>query len=258
MACPVLGERSIVHRLRSLSMSELSRRRRWLGRTFVGVGALALPLTASISYAAANAEPTPPVHPAPPAPPAPLSAELPPQPPAPAVAGPALREAKTLVQRDERAEREPRVREFGLRREGAPPMPAMPSFDFEAWGSQTDAEFEARMEEFGRAMEKWGEEFGEKFAAQAEAQALAWADAASRAPEVVQSCDPNERRAMTTADGRPRIVICEREITARAQAGALAGLRGARAAIAPNPRMSGDVQREILEDLDSEIARIES
>ena len=56
MACPVLGERSIVHRLRSLSMSETSRRRRWLGRSLIGASALALPLTASISYAAAHAD----------------------------------------------------------------------------------------------------------------------------------------------------------------------------------------------------------
>ena len=266
MACPVLGERSIVHRLRSLSMSELSRRRRWLGRTFVGVGALALPLTASISYAAANAEPTPPTPPASPVPPAPLSAELPPRPPAPpgapaaaaAVAEPGSREVRTIVLRDGQTGREPPVREFSLRRDGALPMPTMPRLDFDASGNPVDAEFEARMEEFGRAMERWGEEFGETFAAQAEAQALAWVDAANRAPEVVQSCDPSERRALTTADGRPRIVICEREITARAQAGALAGLRGARAAIAGNGRMSGHVQREILEDLDSEIARLES
>ena len=46
MACPVLGERSIVHRLMSLSMSEMSRRRRWFGRALVGASALALPLTA--------------------------------------------------------------------------------------------------------------------------------------------------------------------------------------------------------------------
>ena len=54
MACPVLGEASIIHRLRSLSMAEPSRRRRWAGRSVVAAAALALPLTASISYAAAE------------------------------------------------------------------------------------------------------------------------------------------------------------------------------------------------------------
>ena len=93
MACPVLGEKSIIHRLRSLSMSETTRRQRLLGRTLIGAGALALPLTASISYAAsadvpeppapppAPAAPVAPVPPVPPAPPAPPAAPLPPEPP---------------------------------------------------------------------------------------------------------------------------------------------------------------------------------
>src|SRR5690606_21003113 len=36
MACPILGEKSIVHRLRSLSMSDISRRRRIAGRLLLG------------------------------------------------------------------------------------------------------------------------------------------------------------------------------------------------------------------------------
>jgi beta-lactamase regulating signal transducer with metallopeptidase domain len=52
MACPVLGEKSIIHRLRSLSMSHMSPRRRLAGRALLAAGVLALPLTASISYAA--------------------------------------------------------------------------------------------------------------------------------------------------------------------------------------------------------------
>ncbi len=52
MACPVLGEKSIIHRLRSLTMTDVSSTRRKLGLAAIGAGALvALPLTASISYA---------------------------------------------------------------------------------------------------------------------------------------------------------------------------------------------------------------
>lgn len=51
MACPVLGDKSIIQRLRSLNMSEISHRRRLAGRIMIAAGALALPLTASVSYA---------------------------------------------------------------------------------------------------------------------------------------------------------------------------------------------------------------
>ena len=53
MACPVLGDKSIIHRLRNLSMSELSPRRRTAGRVSLAAVFLAVPLTASISYATA-------------------------------------------------------------------------------------------------------------------------------------------------------------------------------------------------------------
>ncbi|ANC50421.1 hypothetical protein CP97_14735 [Aurantiacibacter atlanticus] len=51
MACPVLGEKSIIHRLRSLTMRDISTRRRRIGIAAITTTALALPLTASISYA---------------------------------------------------------------------------------------------------------------------------------------------------------------------------------------------------------------
>ena len=51
MACPVLGDKSIIHRLRSLSMSDISPRRRLAGRAAIASAFLAIPLTASICYA---------------------------------------------------------------------------------------------------------------------------------------------------------------------------------------------------------------
>lgn len=73
MACPVLGDRSIVHRLRSLAMSDISSRRRWAGRALLAAATLALPLTGSISYA--RSDRLPPVTSVPPAP---MSAPTPP------------------------------------------------------------------------------------------------------------------------------------------------------------------------------------
>lgn len=52
MACPVLGEKSIIQRLRSLTMADISPRRRIAGRAALVAGLLALPLTASFTYAA--------------------------------------------------------------------------------------------------------------------------------------------------------------------------------------------------------------
>nr|WP_137678232.1 M56 family metallopeptidase [Parerythrobacter lutipelagi] len=85
MACPVLGDKSIIHRLRSLTMSDISPRRRTAGRALMAAGLLALPLTATITYASAPAAPAAPaaplsslapgavpVPPAPPAPPLPM------------------------------------------------------------------------------------------------------------------------------------------------------------------------------------------
>ena len=87
MACPVLGDKSIIHRLRSLTMSDISPRRRLAARALI-VGALAaLPLTASISYAESLAAPEPPAPVAAPAAPdapaspdAPLAPDAPPEP----------------------------------------------------------------------------------------------------------------------------------------------------------------------------------
>lgn len=54
MACPVLGETSIVHRLRNLTMTETTIKRRRAGRFLLSGAALALPLTATVGYAAAE------------------------------------------------------------------------------------------------------------------------------------------------------------------------------------------------------------
>ena len=83
MACPVLGDRSIVQRLKSLTMADISARRRWSGRLLLAGAALALPLTGSISYAQSEpaSPPAPPAPVAPLTPPAAVAAPTPPTPP---------------------------------------------------------------------------------------------------------------------------------------------------------------------------------
>lgn len=87
MACPVLGEKSIIQRLRSIKMNNHSTRQRVVGRGLLAAALIAMPLTATISYAeTAPDAPTPPSAPiAPNAPAAPL-APVPPVPPAPPAA----------------------------------------------------------------------------------------------------------------------------------------------------------------------------
>jgi len=51
LACRILGEKSIIHRLRTLTLAEVPTARRRMGLLTVMAGVVALPLTASISYA---------------------------------------------------------------------------------------------------------------------------------------------------------------------------------------------------------------
>jgi len=64
IACPVVGEASVVHRLRSLTMTDPTPTRRTIGRLLLAGAALALPLTASVTYAAAQDAAAPPAPPA--------------------------------------------------------------------------------------------------------------------------------------------------------------------------------------------------
>src|SRR5690606_19572143 len=139
----------------------------------------------------------------------------------------------------------PVVRQFTLRRDGTAPMPApAPRVrQFQFHGDPSDPEFQKRMEQFeremeqwgeeyGRTMEEWGREFGEQQGARARALAMI-------APEVIQDCREGEQRRTTTAEGRTRIVICQRDVVRSART----GLRQAREAIARNSAISEDVRR---------------
>ncbi|GGC18240.1 hypothetical protein GCM10011371_02220 [Novosphingobium marinum] len=84
MAGPLLGDKPIITRLKSLATGDVSPRRRAFGRTLLAGSALALPLTATVTYAAiespvAPEAPVAPVAPAAPgvAPVAPLAPDAP-------------------------------------------------------------------------------------------------------------------------------------------------------------------------------------
>jgi len=256
MACPILGEKSIIHRLRSLSMSDVSRRRRILGRLLFGAAAVAVPLTASVSYAQAD-------------PSAVEEVDIAPSAAAPGDEPDVRREVRVIRVDKDRAEGaegedgEGDVHVFRLRREGDAPLAEgeRRSFVFRH-GGELSEEQRKKFEEMALEWEKKGAEWTaragefEALAREHEGRALAMA---ARAPRVIQRCDEGSEGVTETTDesGKKTIVICERRIERNARLGALGGLRGARAMIAGNRELSAAVRDEILRDLDSEIARIE-
>jgi len=273
MACPMVGEKSIIHRLRSLSMSDISPTRRLLGRLLLAGGAVALPLTASISYAQ-DGEGVQPV-------------ELPPS----AAATDAgdedgQREVRVFELRREAGDEadatevagkdgEKRVKVFRLHREGGDD--AGPGKDVERHifvmrndGPLTE-EQRQKFEEMARDWEKRGAEWEaraaelEKMAPQWEKMArdhqkLALAFADTDFPQVIEDCDDKGSVSRSTTDerGRRQVVICTRRIEGQARMGALMNLRGARNMIAHNREMSEEVRKEVLAELDGEISRLEA
>lgn len=279
MACPVLGERSIVHRLRSISMSDLSRRRRWAGRSLFAASALALPLTASISYAAATAEarePAKTLTASSPLTASHASAAL-------AAAEPRARQVADAADGEAGLHPHPDGPTIPLGPSEVAPMP-----QFRGTGDPTDPEWQARMEEWGREMEQWGEQWGEKWAEwgqkhgeqwgkqwerwgeQQREQALAMAEhqrelGERQREQALVRAERQREQGLARAE-RQREQALARAEQQREQSQAWAAterrrassaLRNARESIAHNQGMSEAVRAEVLQELDEEIARIE-
>ena len=175
MACPVLGDKSIIHRLKSLPMDDGSRGRRWAARGAVAAALLAVPMTASISYAEPVAAPEAPAAPfaptapvaaafaAPDAPPAPAAPDAPPAPEEPGerefIAAQERRIEREFIraERDiERAEREiERARETVARAERDPARHAR--WDGRDWDQMSDKEKRAFKKEMAQLREDLAE-----------------------------------------------------------------------------------------------------
>lgn len=261
MACPVLGEKSIIHRLRSLAMSDLSPRRRLAGRALLGAGLLALPLTASISYAASEAAEVaadgaglaiaaPPAPPAPPSPPGapdapepllPPEAPEPPQPPTVVVIE-REGEGEGKQQRVQAMVRSPGHREFA-----------------ETWldgaGTMDKAEREEMVAALREGLAEAERVRAEMPAIIAEAMAAAGA-ARAAAPRVMMLKECNsafkgEAEIVNGKDGRQTVMICQPRIAASARL----GLEQARAEIARDRDIPEVTRKQLLKTLDSQIAR---
>jgi beta-lactamase regulating signal transducer with metallopeptidase domain len=263
MACPMVaglwGEKSIIHRLRSLSMTDVSPTRRRLGRLLLAGGALMLPLTASFSYAASAQDSD--VEPIPVAPSAAPAAPVPPVPAnAPEASGPDPAPQAVPAPRPT-----PRIQRFQLRRDdSADPGPG----EHRTFVMRVDGPMsKEQRKQFEKMRREW-----EKKGAEWRAHADEWRQlgeqrrqfALAHMPEVSTDCDKagaDGARSWTDDSGRQHVVICQRMIrdhARMAQGQATMGLRLARDAIANNPAIGESVRNEVLGDLDREISRLEA
>jgi beta-lactamase regulating signal transducer with metallopeptidase domain len=269
MACPVLGEKSIIHRLRSLSMTDQSPRRRLAGRALLGAGLLILPLTASISYAASEAVQSAPDVPEPPAPPAPPEAPEVPQPPAPPTP-PEAPEAPPAIQmidpdapggsRNEEVTEHVWRDKQGNERRMRMVFRSAELEELEREHKGISAEFEAQRDAM---LAEWRAEMAEADKAMADlsrikAEAMASADAAratARAQRVIvkRECKPgsDEVSETTSKDGVQIISICHKRVFVSARR----GLEEARAEIARDREIPEDTRKQLLQTLDRQIER---
>ena len=263
MACPVLGDKSIIHRLRSLTMNDITPRRRLAGRALLAAGLLALPLTASVSYAesvvAPEAPPAPeaPVAPAPPAPPAaPASPDAPPVPPAPPAPPAALSwqgSGDVQIERIETTgeDKERRVAVRHVADEDARKV-VMDKRRVVKRLSELNAEERAH---YDRAMARLEKDMAEleHLDERIEREVRV---ATANIPHVIEGCKGDDKEVVneTSENGRQIIRFC----TARINAEALAGLHEARAELALEKGLSAEIRAQVLRSLEASIARMEA
>lgn len=254
-------------------MSDISPRRRLAGRFMAGAALLALPLTASITYAAPEAPEAPsapavPLPPAPPVPPAaPLAPEAPEAPPAPGVeedfemafAGvdedgdPATasvdRNVSVWVVKDEDGKEKRKVVTRRVVRDA----------DWEGMSAEERARLHEKMEKLHEKMAEkgeWQREMHEAMIEAREGQRIAIIEMERAHKDmkgmtrIEMSCEGDEPvTERTTKDGRKVVMMCTSQITASA----LEGLKEARKAIAQEKGMSEEIRKQVLESIDQQI-----
>jgi beta-lactamase regulating signal transducer with metallopeptidase domain len=298
MACPMAGrfrgEKSIIHRLRSLNMTDISPRRRLAGRVLWIGAALALPLTASVSYAVA---PAPEAPEAPPASGAPAAAAAPTAPDAPPAAGehkyiwrayggPKGDKVVTMTVRNVGPGEVPKdadgnplpTRGFALAPvPPVPPVPPMPPAPMSEEQQQRFAEMGKQFADQGEQWAQWGEQFGRQFGPEwskewqkrsqewaKEAQKRAeewqkkWKDApqtfAFTAPNVQVHCPGSGGAVANDGRGGAQTFVLCRQ---HGHDTARRALERAKASIANDRGLPPDARNEAIRSLDEEIGRLD-
>ncbi|MBO6526211.1 M56 family metallopeptidase [Erythrobacter sp.] len=287
MACPVLGDKSIIHRLRSLPMTDDSRRRRFAARGAVAAAVLALPMTASICYvgaspalASAPPEMTEVVHPVGYEDEQPVArrAEL------------AFLDTEAMAEVvqervEERREKaaEARERAHALREEAHRMRERAHARreDHSAKYSEERKQWVEGRIQFARGRQQWADgrlqwadgrvQHAKNEAEHSEARAVVYASAGeweeelgeaieesvalamNHVPEVIESCRyPDSPVTTIQKDDKAVMYICD---TAGDRL-ALKALKNARRGIETDDRVSEETRREILRDLDAEIREL--
>lgn len=258
MACPVLGEKNIIQRLRSLTMTDISPRRRLLGRALVAGGLLVLPLTASISYAEGADAPIAPTAPLAPAAPIAPVAPVAPGTPAMPLWLQAAGEAETEAPADgDKVERKVMIfrHKDGEHAEGDPEVIVNEDrkvivIDGKGMSEEERARLRAELKENMREMEgELAEARKEHRLAMMEMRRELGGDLT----RIKVDCkDAAGKDGWQQKDGKKVMILCHSDITASA----VAGLRAARDQIARDGTMSGDVRAEVLKALDEQIAKM--
>lgn len=250
MACPVLGDKSIIQRLRSLKMNKPSARRRLAGRGMLAAALVALPLTASISYAASDA-PVPPAPPSAPAAPSAPNAPVPPsapETPLPPLAPAALQaSAEAVEDEDVVVVREVEVDEDGNRREVEKRRKVIVH---EKHGKMSKEERKEMMRELREELKDMDVEIEEAMA-EARVAMLELKDGQHGITKVSVTCkDGSEGTELRMGDGQSVTRLCTSEVMAQA----LNGLKQARKAIASDQEMDAEMRSEVLRALDEKIS----
>ena len=271
MACPVIGDKSIIHRLRSLTMNDVSERRRKVGKLGLVAAALALPLTATVTYAEVMAPPAPPSAPdapaaplAPLAPTAPMAPEAPLAPLAPvalqasAQADEAFDEAMRDLDQAAKEERhvyvikkeheahddaehaEHKVHKVKIRQVHGEGLSPEERTELKAEIAEAMAEMRldlAEARELSKlAMIEMKEEMGDMVT-------------------IETSCENNEPFTEKAGkDGKKVMMVCETAIMGQARE----ALKQARASIAAQADMDAEIRATVLEALDAEIRNIDN
>lgn len=256
MACPVLGDKSIIRRLRSLTMNDVSLRRRRTGLLGLGLAAAALPFTATLTYAEEPSVPAPPVPPkAPSAIPVPPAPPVAPDHPSAVEDLPSFedaireveveqervgeQEAHVHVLHDEKAGKDGKVRKVEVRRIHAEGMSAEERAELKAELAEAMAEMRADLAEaraeYQQAMIEMKDELGDVTVIEGRCE---------RDSPMVKE---------TTKDGKKVMVLCKTGFTAQARH----GLVQARRAIAGDSGIDEKTKSEVLRSLDEEIANLD-
>ncbi|APE28541.1 M56 family metallopeptidase [Aurantiacibacter gangjinensis] len=232
MACPVLGEKSIIHRLRSLTLTDISARRRRIGIAAIAATALALPLTASITYAQAEA---------PAALAVPVGTSQPSQ-----LAQPLESvdpDAQPLVEVEQDEDRDVR-RVTRVYRDGE-------------WLSEeeTEAEMAALEEELGALeihLEGMEEEIERTVALAMRSSERAMELHGEQAAQVEMSCENADETGVSVrelGDGRQAVIVCQRNIHRFALSSAETGVRAAMESIRTMESIPREEREETLREM---------